>query len=119
LRILSYTNYHPGLIQLFCQALLKRLQGNVENDPPYKIQQNDVEAVYRDPQVQDSIRERLDWTLALDDRYRAIAWSMVVDQMQPRDGYGRGYSPNELLTIVRKNWASGFASLGLDDFRGW
>ena len=26
LRILSYTNYHPGLIQLFCHELLKRLQ---------------------------------------------------------------------------------------------
>jgi hypothetical protein len=25
LRVLSYTNYHPGLIQLFCQELLKRL----------------------------------------------------------------------------------------------
>jgi hypothetical protein len=78
LRVLSYTNYHPGLIQLFCQELLKRLHmrpGNVA--PPYSIGQNDVEAVYRLPQVRERIRERFDWTLALDARYQAIAWSMI------------------------------------------
>jgi hypothetical protein len=117
-RILSYTNYHPGLIQYFCQALLKRLQSDVESDPPYMIRQGDVEAVYRDRPVQDSIRERLDWTLALDDRYRAIAWSLVVDQMQTRDGYTRAYTARELLGIVCDNWSAGFESLRVDDLRG-
>ena len=43
LRILSYTNYHPGLIQYFCQELLKQLRNHSSTIlPPYQIQQEDV-----------------------------------------------------------------------------
>jgi hypothetical protein len=34
LRMLSYTNYHPSLIQLFCQELLQRLHRGVETKAP-------------------------------------------------------------------------------------
>ena len=72
LRILSYTNYHAGLIQLFCQELLKRLHSRQQQPyPPYSIAQSDVENVYLLPHVRAGIRERFDWTLALDPRYQA------------------------------------------------
>ncbi len=67
LRILSYTNYHPGLIQLFCQELLRFLYRKSSNAyPPHWVEDEDVEAIYRRSDVRDRIRERLDWTLALD-----------------------------------------------------
>ena len=106
LRILSYTNYHPGLIQLFCQHLLIRMRSRLNKLPPYYIQQNDIEAVYL--QVKDRIRERFDWTLALDMSYQAIAWSLSEDQMQVRDGYSRSYPADEILRIVRYWWPLGF-----------
>lgn len=106
LRILSYTNYHPGLIQLFCQHLLSRMRSRLNKLPPYYIRQNDIEAVYL--QVKDRVRERFDWTLALDMSYQAIAWSLSEDQMQVRDGYSRSYSADEILRIVRYWWPQGF-----------
>jgi len=44
LRVLSYTNYHPGLLQLFCSALVDRLQKRqVRALPPYEVALEDVE----------------------------------------------------------------------------
>jgi hypothetical protein len=70
LRILSYTNYHPGLIQLFCLELLNKMKKGVgRNFPPYIIKKTDIEDIYI--KVRDQIKERFDWTLALDMRYCA------------------------------------------------
>ena len=117
LRILSYTNYHPGLIQLFCHELLKRLQQR-RTSPPYSIAQSDVEAVYRFPQVRDGIRDRFAWTLALDSRYEAIVWTMVLDQNGSQDGYAQSYAPAELLQLAREWWPKGFARVDSDQLRG-
>ncbi len=79
LQVLSYTNYHPGLIQLFCQSLLGHFKRRRSNHSlPCQITQDDIESVYRDRNVRDSIRERFNWTLALDSRYQVIVWSMLV-----------------------------------------
>lgn len=119
LRILSYTNYHPGLIQLFCQELLRRLESQTGNSsPPFTVRQEDVEAVYRLDEVRQRIRERFDWTLALNSRYQAIAWLMVLDQLEKRDSYSRAYPPGNILSIVRDWWAEGFGEFGLDELRG-
>ena len=117
LRILSYTNYHPGLIQLFCHELLKRLQQQ-STSPPYSIAQNDVEAVYLLPQVRDGIRERFDWTLALDPRYQAIVWVMIFDQIGTRDGYAQAYAPADLLKLSRDWWPKGFDKVDSDQLKG-
>jgi hypothetical protein len=119
LRILSYTNYHPGLIQLFCQELLKRLHGRPESNPPYRVSQDDVEAVYRVEDVRRSIRERFDWTLALDSRYQAIALAMIIDQMDMRDGYSRAYPSRDLLRMAAEWWTKGFEDVGDDQMRGF
>ena len=117
LRILSYTNYHPGLIQLFCHELLKRLQQR-RTSPPYSIAQSDVEAVYRLPQVRDGIRDRFAWTLALDSRYEAIVWTMILDQKGSQDGYAQSYAPADLLQLAREWWPRGFARGDSDQLRG-
>ncbi|RLB34154.1 MAG: hypothetical protein DRH12_17685, partial [Deltaproteobacteria bacterium] len=119
LRILSYTNYHPGLIQLFCQELLKQLQvSNKYLRPPYEIRQDHVEAVYRLQEVRRRIRERFDWTLALQPHYQAIAWLLILDQMSAEDSYARAYAPGEILRLGRDWWPSGFIGLGIDELRG-
>lgn len=114
LRVLSYTNYHPGLIQLFCWELLRRLHSRSGDFfPPYAIQQSDVEAVYRIQNVRDDIRDRFDWTLALDKHYQAIAWRLIYEQIAISDNFARTFSQREVLKLAKDAWAKGFA--GVDD----
>ncbi|PKN60689.1 MAG: hypothetical protein CVU53_01790 [Deltaproteobacteria bacterium HGW-Deltaproteobacteria-11] len=120
LRILSYTNYHPGLIQYFCQELLKQLRDRASAVlPPYQIQQENIEAIYRQQQVRDRIRERFEWTLGLDTHYQAIAWALIEDQIRDRDGYGRAYPPSDILQLAREWWPAGFQETSSDQLRGW
>ncbi len=119
LRILSYTNYHPGLIQLFCHELLQALHQRTRGElPPYLIRQSDVEAVYRQPDVRQRIRERLEWTLALDMHYEAVALTMIVDQMGAHDSYATPYAAGTILEEVRDWWSDGFADVSIEHFRG-
>ena len=120
LKILSYTNYHPGLIQYFCQELLKHLRKDAGTVlPPQIIRQEDIEAVYRKPEVRERIRERFEWTLALDMHYQAIAWALIEDQAGDRDGYGRAYPPSRILELVRDWWPAGVRDTSSDQLRGW
>ena len=119
LKVLSYTNYHPGLIQYFCHELVRRLQAKRSTTgPPYKVRSEDVEAVYRSSQARQVIRERLDWTLALDSRYQCIAWSMIYEQKETRDSYVRSFSVNELLQLTREWWPQGFDKVDSVALRG-
>lgn len=109
LRVLSYTNSHPGLIQIFCQELLRRLNKRTGNSlPPNRIEKDDIEAVYRLPKVRDCIKERFNWTLALDRHYQAIAWAMIHDQIEKGDSYSATYTSSGILELVRYWWEKGF-----------
>ncbi len=120
LKILSYTNYHPGLIQLFCSKLLDALHrktGRV-GIPPYTIDIDDIQAVYSNRKLEHDIRDRFDWTLALDRRYQAIAWSIIEDQFEDRDSFSRPYSSREVRELVNEYWPSGFRRISSDGLRG-
>jgi hypothetical protein len=118
LRIISYTNYHPALIQLFCQKLLEQLLKRTRlQQPPYEIRKQDVEAIYRDQKVRESMRERFDWTLALDMCYQAIAWGLIVEQSELKDSYACSYPPSQILEIVREWWPQGFQDSTIDRLR--
>jgi TniB protein len=119
LRILSYTNYHAGLIQIFCQELLRRLRSRLGGiAPPYLIRRDDVEGVYRSRDVRDCIRERFDWTLALNPGYQAVAWTMIADQMRDHDSYARPYPAAEIKRLVNFWWSQGFDNISSDHLRG-
>ena len=119
LRILAYTNYHPGLIQLFCRELLRWFYRRRPNNlGPFVVQRSDIEAVYRLKEVQRQIRFRFDWTLALDSRYQALAFSMVLDQMTERDGFARSYRVREMLDLGRQNCPQVFAECTLEQCTG-
>jgi hypothetical protein len=119
LRILSYTNYHAGLIQIFCQELLRRLRARFGGvAPPYLIGRGDVEGVYRSRDVRDCIRERFDWTLALNPGYQAVAWAMIADQMKDHDSYARPYPAAKIKQLVDSWWPQGFNNVSSDHLRG-
>ena len=119
LKVLSYTNYHPGLIQYFCHELVRRLQAKrPSSGPPYEVRSDDVEAVYRSPSARQVIRERLDWTLALDPRYQCLAWAMICEQKETRDSYVRPFSVAELLKLAQEWWSQGFKGVDTESLRG-
>lgn len=120
LRILSYTNYHPGLIQLFCREVVKHLyKQKVRGLPPYEVNEDTVEAVYRDLDVQSEIRKRFEWTLALDKRYKVVALAMVLDQMEARDSFTKVYSKEELYHMAKDWWPAGFKQVERGQFQGY
>ncbi len=120
LQILSYTNYHPGLLQLFCDELLNRLYERyaVQSPVPAPVTTDDTETVYLRESVRATILDRFDLTLNLDPRYKAIVWSMVVDQMARKNGYADLYGAAELRRLASGYWEAGFQLVGMDEFRG-
>jgi hypothetical protein len=103
LHVLSYTNYHPGLIQYFAHALVEhlRVKYQISTLPPVSITRNDVEKVYRKREVREAIRDRFKWTLNLDPRYEAIVLSLVIEQLDEENGFDRLYSVREIYESVK------------------
>lgn len=118
LRILSYTNYHAGLVQLFCKKLIENMtkrRGSGRIILPARIEREHVEAVYRDQAVRDEIVQRFALTLQLDARYQAIAWTLIAEQSADQDSYARSFTPKEVRTMVKFWWPAGFRDTEVDD----
>jgi len=116
LRVLSITNYHPGLIQLFCHRLVDKIRGRRSAVPPYVVTVEDIEATYRDAEVRKEFKNRFLWTLDLDKRYGVIARAMVIDQMEQHDGFADTYSPQGLAKLASGWWNSEFQNMSSDRF---
>ena len=115
LRVLAATNYHPGLLQLFCSELVRRVSGSKRTQPPRVVTRPDVDAVYN--QLHDEIRNRFEWTLRLDDHFQGIARSFAYHQLdEPNDQI---VSADRLMDIVRQLWPDGLADVTRDRFIGY
>lgn len=117
LHILSYTNYHPGLIQLFGQSLVDHLQKKYQQNLqiPFHVTRADVEAVYRQKDVRDAICTRFNWTLALDPRYEAITLALILTQWEDQNGFDRLFTPKEIYMQVAGWWPEAFGLEITDD----
>lgn len=104
-RILSQSNYHPGLVQIFCFRLLERLYNDPGSpkDAIREIQRQDVIAIERDREFQAEIRERFDWTLDLDDRYKVLIYALVLS-----DDPTGSLTETDFLELGRIWWPSVF-----------
>jgi len=119
LRILSYTNNHPMLIQLFCQTLVDQLKARPPSGmPPHEIERRRVDDAYLDPSFRNEIQVRFNLTLSLDLRYRAIALTLIDDQAMDRDSYSKDYAPSDIMSLGRNWWPQGFNPITNDYFRG-
>jgi len=108
--ILSYTNYHPGLLQIFGQYLVEHLNTKQQiGTPPFSITRADIEAVYRNPKLRETIRDRFKITLALDERYEAVTLALILDQWHEKNGFDRLFTPEELFGIAQIHWPEGFS----------
>ena len=109
-RILSLTNYHPGLIQIFCYRLLEHLytkwRRRETKTPIRPISSDDVLNVERDESFHEDIRNRFDWTLDLDDRYKVLTYALVLtpDPSTPRQ-------ESEFMELGKYWWPAVFENM--------
>lgn len=118
LRILSQTNYHPGLIQIFCHRLLDRLYDKWGSETVVgaethvrRITRQDVSNIEQDPSFLQDIRNRFDWTLDLDERYKVLVYALVM--------HGRAtdaYTRTEFQEIATSWWPQAFDGMKAAEF---
>ncbi len=112
LRILSQANYHPGLIQIFCHRLVENLYkkwGNTLPSPDQTerlILSEDLQAIERNSTFKEEIKERFDWTLDLDDRYKVLTYGIVLEEDQAASRTEREY-----MQIAQSWWPQVFKAM--------
>lgn len=122
-RILWQTNYYPSLIQLYCNYLLRHIintqnavNGDPDSVPPYFITSRQVEEAYLSHDLRKEIRDRMIWTLQLDERYEVIAYAIALDSISDKQ---RGMSEGLPVSWIRNEalvwWPSGFEGSDSDE----
>ncbi|MCC5579040.1 hypothetical protein IMZ11_25780 [Microtetraspora sp. AC03309] len=117
-RVIAEANNAPALIQLFAEALLTRLRriSTPNAAPPYEITREDVDAVWRDNKLARGFRDRFEWTLNLDKRYKVIAYTVAFHALN--EGIDVTLTANELHSECQEWWPQGFTDSSSDGFRG-
>jgi hypothetical protein len=110
-RLLAATNYQAGLIQIFCEELVRTLHNRVSQSEelPVRIRESDVEAVAGSDRVRASIAERLRITINLEDRYRVLM--LIIALQSLKDSFSADYSANDLLKHAQHAWQAGFSDM--------
>jgi hypothetical protein len=118
-RILVDTRRHPSLIQLVCHALIEHFasQGTRSAQPPFVIRSEDLDRVDQSADLTERIRERFEWTLDLDPRYRVLALALAARSSEDEEIRAAGLPPKELYDLVRSIAKPGFAPMALDEFK--
>ena len=115
-RILSLANYHPGLIQIICYRLMDNLYDSwlrsVSENVLHTITQHDVFTVERDRAVMEDIRNRFDWTLDLDDRYKLLAYALVLE-----DDPSAARLESDFMVLGKHWWPSEFKMMDAQALR--
>jgi len=122
-QVLAQTNYHPSLIQLFCYELVRSMQGarrNFKSLPPITIDNRTVSQVWRRTDLSQRMKDRFDWTLNLDKRYRVIGYVMAVLELftDNTDVTQRGFDIFTIMKEVKTTWPQGFKGTSHDELAG-
>ena len=83
-KLLSYTQRHPALIQFFCHELIRTFRDTrPDARPPFMIETNMIDEIYKDPKIRDGVRSRFNATFELDRRYELISLVMIHEGERP------------------------------------
>ena len=115
-QILSYANFHASLIQFFCNKLVAFVRAK-KDEPPHIVTGNDVDQIYKDPTFRDRMGDRFRVTVLMDTRYQVIVYSMILEQLNDKDGYKRAFEANEIARLAKDWWPQGFEDMGLFEIR--
>ncbi|WP_419784289.1 AAA family ATPase [Maridesulfovibrio sp.] len=122
-QVLAQTNYHPSLIQLFCYELVRSMQKskrNLKNLPPIKIDNTTVSQVWRRTDLTQHMKDRFDWTLNLDKRYRVIGYVVAVLELYSDESEmtAQGLDIFKIMKEVKSTWPQGFKETSHDELSG-
>ncbi len=123
-RILAHTNYHPCLIQFFCRDLIATMLESrrhyPDKTPPMDIDEQAIAHVYRSSNLSQNLRQRFDWTLDLDMRYRAIgytfAWLEITGDIAVESI--EGLKVRDVMRYVTDMCPHGFEDTSIDELEG-
>lgn len=105
--ILSNTNNYPGLIHMFCSALIQAVCRDYDqlctedgNCPPYRISDDQMQTVFREQDIRKEIGKRVMATIKLNYKYNTVshllAQMIYEDQENGRRRPIYGYSAGEM-----------------------
>lgn len=118
-RVLVHTNHNPSLIQLFCHELVGAMHERIstgEGRLLRKISKETIAQVYRRANLRTQIRERFDWTLELDPRYKVTGYTLALMQEYSQGtGMGRGFKLREILSELADYWPQAFAKASKEE----
>jgi hypothetical protein len=115
-RVLTACNFYPGLIQQFGHRLLERMRGSRLEDPPYRIDEEDVDAILREEEFRKFMTERFNLTLQLDPRYFYLAYTFAYLFHTDPEMAARGLTEDELKAQASSFKPQVFGSLTRDEF---
>jgi hypothetical protein len=115
MRLVAQANYYPSLIQLYCSHLLQHVTARsaaafqVNSSPPYLLTSKHLDEAYDSRELQTAIRDRLLWTLQLDQRYEVLAYVIAYTFLIDRDqGMARGFPVSQIRQDALGCWPDGF-----------
>ena len=106
--ILAWTNYYPSLIQLFGAELVNHLRGAAGRTVPYKVNMNDINAVWANENLRVAILDKFRLTLNLDERYLVTACALAFELQDKYPVPSSGLLQQELFDSVFTWWPEGF-----------
>ena len=108
--VLARANYYPSLLQIYGATLVDRLSTPSAHtgSPVRAIGPDLLEALQRDRELGREIRQRFEWTLQLDSRYEAIAYTVAFACLENRELLRKGIGDDRILRHVRVWWPQGF-----------
>jgi hypothetical protein len=116
MRMLSQTDYHPSLIQLYCQQLLEHVAKiEAAAGPPFVITARHVDEVYRSEPFTTDMRRGFNLTLQLDQRYEVIAYAMALACRRGQNGLPEGFDLSWIREKVLTWWPGGFRESATDE----
>lgn len=118
-RVLVETRRHPSLVQFACDALIQRFfeRSRRRGHPPFVLHAADLDDLFdRSKDLRDRIRERFEWTLNLDKRYRVLALMIAMTSLDDVDARTSGMTAADLHEQALAWWPAGFGSLDRDGF---
>ncbi|MGY4325957.1 hypothetical protein ACVWWG_000371 [Bradyrhizobium sp. LB7.2] len=112
-RILSFTNYYPVLIQVFCKELLRLIHEQVQQmgKNPAGISTQLVERALSSPDVRNKLFASFERTIAsIESRYELITYILAVRELVERDSGmdAEGMSAAEVADRAMECWPAAF-----------
>lgn len=111
--ILSSTNSYPGLIHMFCSALIQSVCRDYdqcctgESYPPYRISDAQMQTVFREQDIRKEIGQRVMATIRLNRKYKAVSYLLALMVYNDRNN-GRSslcaYGAKDLQDYSRKDY---------------